>query len=64
MIGCKLEIDVAKKPVRNKSWGSRTEKSIRTLAGSALTQRPVSKRGTITVQQANTAVRAYLSKKK
>jgi hypothetical protein len=49
---------------RHKHAMSGSYKSVKTLAASALTQRPVSKRGSITVQQANTAVREYLSKRK
>jgi hypothetical protein len=42
----------------------RDGRSARTAAGSALTQRPVSKQGSISLKQANTAVRSYLMSKK
>jgi len=40
----------------------RTGKNARTAAGSALSQRPMSKKGNITLRQAESAVRNYKGK--
>lgn len=42
----------------------RSGKSSKTAAGSALSQRPVTKRASITEAQASKAVRSYLSEKR
>lgn len=44
--------------------GGRPTKSGKTAAGSALSQRPVTKRASITEAQAAKAVRSYLSERK